>query len=234
MRKTKEECLDLPVISRRMQEIKPDRARLDEYNELVEKIKSSKKSSHHGHHGFGNSSGGSNILEIMSKLRYIASVGKVVGVSQWLSDHFYQSSNKDTIVVFVWFKDTATSLRDAMISISSSSNRNCQDSNSNSMNHSINWRSDSRTNCNRHLPISCEILTGDVDFQSRQALVDKFQSGNLNVLICTYGVGSTGLTLTRSHTVVLVDRPWSPGDLLQAEDRIRRIGRLQVYFMQNI
>jgi SNF2 family DNA or RNA helicase len=33
------------------------------------------------------------------------------------------------------------------------------------------------------------------------------------------------LTLTASHTVILVDRPWTPGDTRQAEDRVRRIGQ---------
>ena len=74
--------------------------------------------------------------------------------------------------------------------------------------------------------VRAEHLTGDLIHQhDRQRLVDRFQSGNIDVLICTYGVGSTGLTLTRSHTVILVDRPWTPGDVLQAEDRIRRIGQ---------
>lgn len=62
--------------------------------------------------------------------------------------------------------------------------------------------------------------------QQRQAVVDQFQLGNLDVLVCTYGVGATGLTLTRSHRVVLLDRPWTPGDVMQAEDRIRRIGQV--------
>ena len=56
--------------------------------------------------------------------------------------------------------------------------------------------------------------------------MDSFQEGKLDVLVCTFGVGSVGLTLTRSHRVVLMDRPWTPGDLKQAEDRICRIGQL--------
>lgn len=61
--------------------------------------------------------------------------------------------------------------------------------------------------------------------QERQAIVDDFQNGNLDILICTFGVGSVGITLTRSSSVILLDRPWTPGDALQAEDRIRRIGQ---------
>jgi SNF2 family DNA or RNA helicase len=62
--------------------------------------------------------------------------------------------------------------------------------------------------------------------KQRQAIVDQFQLGCLDVLVCTYGVGATGLTLTRSHRVVLLDRPWTPGDVMQAEDRVRRIGQV--------
>ena len=45
--------------------------------------------------------------------------------------------------------------------------------------------------------------------------MDDFQDGQLDVIICTYGVGSTGLTLTRSHRIILLDRPWTPGDARQ-------------------
>ena len=33
------------------------------------------------------------------------------------------------------------------------------------------------------------------------------------------------MTLTAACTVILVDRPWTPGDVCQAEDRVRRIGQ---------
>jgi hypothetical protein len=56
-------------------------------------------------------------------------------------------------------------------------------------------------------------------------VVDLFQAGQVDVLVCSFGVGSTGLTLTRSSRLILLDRPWTPGDAKQAEDRIRRIGQ---------
>lgn len=62
-------------------------------------------------------------------------------------------------------------------------------------------------------------------------IVDRFQEGAINALVCTFGVGSVGLTLTRSHRVVLMDRPWTPGDVMQAEDRIRRIGQKHAEIM---
>mmetsp|Transcript_34703 Transcript_34703/g.73149 ORF Transcript_34703/g.73149 Transcript_34703/m.73149 type:complete len:1418 (+) Transcript_34703:228-4481(+) len=70
-----------------------------------------------------------------------------------------------------------------------------------------------------------ELLTGKTPSQKRQAMVDKFQSGLSPVFVCTYGAGGVGLTLTAACTVVLVDRPWTPGDVCQAEDRVRRIGQ---------
>jgi SNF2 family DNA or RNA helicase len=45
------------------------------------------------------------------------------------------------------------------------------------------------------------------------------------VFVCTFGAGGVGLTLTAACTIILLDRPWTPGDALQAEDRVRRIGQ---------
>ena len=60
--------------------------------------------------------------------------------------------------------------------------------------------------------------------QVRQGLVDSFQAGELDVIVCSYGVGATGLTRTRSHTIVLLDRPWTPGDARQVREGGRREG----------
>lgn len=46
----------------------------------------------------------------------------------------------------------------------------------------------------------------------------------LNIYV-KLGAGGVGLTLTAACTVILVDRPWTPGDVNQAEDRVRRIGQ---------
>jgi SNF2 family DNA or RNA helicase len=70
-----------------------------------------------------------------------------------------------------------------------------------------------------------EILTGETPAKKRQAMVDKFQNGLSPVFCCTFGAGGVGLTLTAASTVILLDRPWTPGDAHQAEDRVRRIGQ---------
>jgi SNF2 family DNA or RNA helicase len=71
----------------------------------------------------------------------------------------------------------------------------------------------------------CELLTGETPQKRRQTLVDNFQSGLSSVFICTFGAGGVGLTLTAAATIILLDRPWTPGETRQAEDRIRRIGQ---------
>jgi len=69
------------------------------------------------------------------------------------------------------------------------------------------------------------VLTGETPPKKRQPMVDDFQAGLSAVFVCTFGAGGVGLTLTAASTIILLDRPWTPGDALQAEDRVRRIGQ---------
>jgi SNF2 family DNA or RNA helicase len=71
--------------------------------------------------------------------------------------------------------------------------------------------------------ISVELLLGDS--KDRQAAVDRFQSGESKVFVGSLKAGGVGITLTAASTVILVDRPWTPGDAIQAEDRVHRIGQ---------
>jgi SNF2 family DNA or RNA helicase len=68
-----------------------------------------------------------------------------------------------------------------------------------------------------------ELLTGES--KNRQEMVENFQNGLSPIFIATFGAGGVGLTLTAARTIILMDRPWTPGDALQAEDRVRRIGQ---------
>mmetsp|Transcript_2223 Transcript_2223/g.4745 ORF Transcript_2223/g.4745 Transcript_2223/m.4745 type:complete len:203 (+) Transcript_2223:3-611(+) len=71
----------------------------------------------------------------------------------------------------------------------------------------------------------CSLLTGKTQQKKRQELVDDFQNGLSAVFVSTFGAGGVGLTLTAASTIILLDRPWTPGETRQAEDRIRRIGQ---------
>jgi len=79
------------------------------------------------------------------------------------------------------------------------------------------------------------LLTGAVPAAERQQLVDAFQRGDTPLMVATYGTGGLGFTLHRARHVVLLERPWTPGDAEQAEDRCHRIGMgaaLQSHWLQ--
>ena len=80
-----------------------------------------------------------------------------------------------------------------------------------------------------------ELLTGQMRPPERQQAVDRFQSGESNLLLATFGTGGLGFTLHRARHVVLLERPWTPGDVDQAEDRCHRLGmdgELTCHWMQ--
>jgi SNF2 family DNA or RNA helicase len=72
-----------------------------------------------------------------------------------------------------------------------------------------------------HQPL---LLTGRLAAPQRQAAVDRFQAGDAPLLIATFGTGGLGFSLHRGRHVVMLERPWTPGDAEQAEDRCHRIG----------
>lgn len=68
-------------------------------------------------------------------------------------------------------------------------------------------------------------VTGEETAEQRQAAIDEFQAGRLKAMVCSLGAGNVGITLTAAQTVLLVDRPWTPGDAEQMEARLHRIGQ---------
>jgi SNF2 family DNA or RNA helicase len=86
-----------------------------------------------------------------------------------------------------------------------------------------------------HSQLGGVLLTGRQPVADRQRLVDAFQRGEQPLLISTFGTGGLGFTLHRARHVVLLERPWTPGDAEQAEDRCHRIGMgasLQSHWLQ--
>ena len=69
------------------------------------------------------------------------------------------------------------------------------------------------------------VLTGETKADDRQKLVDAFQMKLVACFCGTFGAGGVGITLTAARTIILVDRPWVPGLVFQAEDRVHRIGQ---------
>lgn len=69
-------------------------------------------------------------------------------------------------------------------------------------------------------------IDGCTPSSQRQALCDSFQNNeDVRVALLSLTAASTGLTLTAGKAVIFAELYWNPGTLLQAEDRIHRIGQ---------
>ncbi|KNC53160.1 SWF/SNF family helicase [Thecamonas trahens ATCC 50062] len=69
-------------------------------------------------------------------------------------------------------------------------------------------------------------IDASVDADKRLPLVKLFQTDqNIQVALLSLTAASAGLTLTAASHVVFAELHWTPGMLLQAEDRVHRIGQ---------
>ncbi len=59
----------------------------------------------------------------------------------------------------------------------------------------------------------------------RKELIDEFQAGEFDILICSIEAVNTGVNLTRADNVLFAQRPWTPSKEEQAIARTHRIGR---------
>ena len=70
-----------------------------------------------------------------------------------------------------------------------------------------------------------QFLHGGTPVSAREAMVARFQAGEVPVFLLSLKAGGTGLNLTRADHVVHVDRWWNPAVEEQATDRAYRIGQ---------
>jgi superfamily II DNA or RNA helicase len=70
-----------------------------------------------------------------------------------------------------------------------------------------------------------QFLHGGTPVRDREAMVARFQAGEVPVFLLSLRAGGTGLNLTRADHVVHVDRWWNPAVEEQATDRAYRIGQ---------
>ncbi|WP_066952718.1 DEAD/DEAH box helicase [Streptomyces lushanensis] len=68
-------------------------------------------------------------------------------------------------------------------------------------------------------------LHGGTPVPEREAMVDRFQNGEVPVFLLSLRAAGTGLSLTRAEHVVHFDRWWNPAVEAQATDRAYRIGQ---------
>ncbi|WP_405997179.1 DEAD/DEAH box helicase [Streptomyces sp. NBC_00829] len=73
--------------------------------------------------------------------------------------------------------------------------------------------------------VRTQLLHGGTPIAEREAMVNRFQDGEVPVFLLSLRAAGTGLNLTRAEHVVHYDRWWNPAVEAQATDRAYRIGQ---------
>jgi SNF2 family DNA or RNA helicase len=73
--------------------------------------------------------------------------------------------------------------------------------------------------------VGTQFLHGGTPIAEREAMVQRFQDGEVPVFLLSLKAAGTGLNLTRAEHVVHYDRWWNPAVEAQATDRAYRIGQ---------
>lgn len=68
-------------------------------------------------------------------------------------------------------------------------------------------------------------ITGGQDDAARQRDIERFQAGDLQVIVASIKAAGVGITLHAASNLVLGELPWTAADQDQAIDRIHRIGQ---------
>ena len=77
-------------------------------------------------------------------------------------------------------------------------------------------------------------IDGDTPTEKRHEYVQGFQDGKYQVAVLSMLAAGTGITLTRASHVIFAELYWTPGVLLQSEDRVHRIGQKNACSIQYV
>ncbi|CAL9138479.1 unnamed protein product [Musa acuminata var. zebrina] len=83
--------------------------------------------------------------------------------------------------------------------------------------------------------VGCIRIDGGTPSSMRQALVNEFQEKiEIKAGVLSIKAGGVGLNLTAASTIFFAELTWTPGDIIQAEDRAHRIGQVSsvnIYYL---
>jgi SWI/SNF-related matrix-associated actin-dependent regulator 1 of chromatin subfamily A len=77
----------------------------------------------------------------------------------------------------------------------------------------------------QQLGLSVAKIQGKDTGAQRQAAVDRFTAGNVDVFLAPIRSAGVGLNLQTASDVLFLERVWTPALLTQAEDRVYRLGQ---------
>ena len=170
LRKTKEQCLDLPALDRQEIILPLSVEILEEYDQIVNDIKATHKQRYVNSNSFANP----KALEMLHRLRQFTSISKTYTSAQFVVNKVKNThQNSNSIVVFVWFRETANELKNQIDQMSQTESKEIE--------------IETMSNMSKVESFHCEILSGECSAEKRQNLVDAFQKGLIKVLICTFG-----------------------------------------------
>ena len=195
LRRTKEECLDLPEKTRIFKAVSLSAKAEKVYEERF----AQKKAEYHQRVNEGKITTAAEAVVMLNFLRQAASVGKTEHAIELALEVMQQGK---PVIIFTEFKDTITAIQKAV----------------------------------EKAGFPVDVIQGSTKGDDRQTIAEKYQTGEPKPS-CFIGTKAAqeGITLTDADTVILIDRPWTPGDAIQREDRTWRIGQrncVTAYWLQ--
>ena len=98
-----------------------------------------------------------------------------------------------------------------------------------------NWTQMTTPIAKRLMKYNPAVITGEINTDTRQQMVNKFQSDNsCKVIVGTIGAMGTGLNLFEGSVIIFTDHPWTKAAYDQATDRCHRIGQTRNVTIYNL
>lgn len=83
--------------------------------------------------------------------------------------------------------------------------------------------------------IGVRVIRGGVSLEARAQAAQDFQTRNdVQVIVLNIASAGFGITLTAARACAFLQLPWTPGDMIQAADRVHRIGQEDNVIVYNL